>query len=262
MVTALLLAGKRDGKQDPLAFEESVSHKCLVSVAGRPMILHVLHALASAPAVEKIVISIDDPTALASLPELHELEASGRLTVVTAHENLVESIFAAAETAQFPMLVTTADNVLLTPDALAEFKAGVAEARADAAVAFTMRQSVLAAHPDGQRRFYKFSDGSYSNCNMYWIGNRQSLQAAEVFRSGGQFAKHPSRIISAFGLINLLRFRLGLASLSGAFRRFSSRLGMAISPVILSDGAVAIDVDNPRTLSVAESILHARREAR
>ena len=45
---------------------------------------------------------------------------------------------------------------------------------------------------------------------------------------------------------------------NSAFRRFSRRFRLTIRPVILSDGAVAIDVDNARTLGVAEAILAAR----
>ena len=50
------------------------------------------------------------------------------------------------------------------------------------------------------------------------------------------------RIIGAFGLLNLIRFRFGIGTLGQAFARFSRRFRMVIAPVILSDGAVAIDV--------------------
>lgn len=257
-VTALLLAGRREGRLDPLAAEAGMSHKCLVPVGGRPMILHVLDALASAPEIGRVLVSVDDPSALERLPEVRQLRAAGRLVIVSARPRLVDSILAAAEHATFPLLVTTADNVLLTPDAIAEFIYRVGAA--DAGVAFTRRSSVLAAHPDGQRRFYTFSDDSYSNCNIYWVGQRQSLEAAQIFRSGGQFAKHPLRIVAVFGLVNLIRFHFGLGTLAGAFARFSRRFGLSIRGVILSDGAVAIDVDNARTLGVAEAILQKRSQ--
>ena len=119
---------------------------------------------------------------------------------------------------------------------------------------------MLAAHPEGQRKFYRFKGGEYSNCNMYWLGNARALATAEVFRTGGQFAKYPKRILGAFGWFNLLLFRLGLLSLDGAFARFSRRFRLDIRPVVIADGKVAIDVDNPRTKTVAEEIL-ARQPA-
>lgn len=254
--SAIVLAGKRDGRLDPLAANAGVSHKCLVPVAGKPMLLHVLEALDASPGVARIVVSIDAPEIL--VPLIRHL-GSGRITVERSAPNLVDSVIGAADASTPPFLVTTADNVNLTPASVAEILAS--SQGADAAVAFARRERVIAAHPDGQRRFYRFRCGEYSNCNTYVIGSREALKAAEVFRGGGQFAKFPMRIVKAFGLLNLIRFRYGLATLDGAFRSFSRRFGIAIRPALVSDGALAIDVDNERTLHVAEMILGERGSA-
>ncbi len=257
-LTALVLAGRRDGVVDPLAANFGAEDKCLVPIAGQPLIVHVLSALASSPLVSRIIVSINDPDLLADLPIARELERGGRLVAMTAKHNLAESIFAAAEGVEFPLLITTADNVLLTRHAVSEMHGQACKGNAEAAVAFARRDHILAAHPDGQRRFYKFADDAYSNCNCYWIKDARALSAAEVFRSGGQFAKHPMRIANAFGIFNLIRFRLGLGSLAKAFERFSNRMGLALHPVIFADGALAIDVDNARTHRIAEELLFSR----
>jgi len=254
--SAIVLAGKRDGRLDPLAANAGVSHKCLVPVAGKPMLLHVLEALDAAQGIGRIVVSIDTPDIIA--PLIRQL-GSGRISVEPSAPNLVDSVFGAANASAPPFLVTTADNVNLTPASIAEILA--ASQGADAAVAFARRERVIAAHPDGQRRFYRFRGGEYSNCNTYVLGSREALKAAEVFRGGGQFAKFPMRIVRAFGLLNLIRFRYGLATLDGAFRGFSRRFGLTIRPVLVRDGALAIDVDNERTLHVAETILGERGSA-
>jgi molybdopterin-guanine dinucleotide biosynthesis protein A len=246
-VTALVLAGRREGHVDPLAAAAGLADKCLVPVAGRPMILHVLDAIEATPQIDRIIVSVNDATLLDGLPEVRAMQASGRLVVSVARANLVDSLLTAIAGAPFPVFVTTADNTLLTANAASQFIA-----------AFARQQSVLAAHPEGQRRFYKFSDDSYSNCNTYWLGGPAALEVAEVFRSGGQFAKHPLRIIEAFGFLNLLRFHYGVGTLDAAFGRFSRRFGLAIRAIVLDDGAVAIDVDNARTLAVTETIMAAR----
>lgn len=258
MTMALILAGKRDGALDPLAAAFEVDHKCVVPVAGRPMIAHVVEALVASPAIGTILISVHDPRALANVPEVQHGIACGTVRLVEARDNLVDSVSTAFAGARFPVLVTTADNVLLDPASIAAIDGEANASRADIAVAFTRRASVLAAHPDGQRRFYRFSDDAYSNCNAYWIGSPRALAAAEVFRQGGQFAKHPLRIVRAFGFINLIRFRYGIGSLEAAFARFSKRFGLSIRPILLSNGAVAIDVDNQRTHGIAEQLLQAR----
>lgn len=252
-LAALVLAGKRDGALDALAAGDKVSHKCLVKVAGRTMIGYPLEALSRAPGVGRIMISIDEPAVLDGVAEVEALRRNGRLQLVDSRQNLVDSLAAAAKAADFPLLITTADNVLMSPEAVTAFAS--AAHGADAAAAFARRESVLAAHPDGQRKFYRFKGGEYSNCNIYWLGNARAVSAAEVFRTGGQFAKHPKRILGAFGFLNLIRFRLGLLTLEGAFARFSRRFKLDIRPVVIADGKAAIDVDNLRTKKVAEEIL-------
>jgi D-alanine-D-alanine ligase len=258
--SALVLAGQREGRVDALAAAHYVSHKCLVPVAGQPLIEHVVAALAASAQIGKILISIEDASALASLSSLAALQRAGRLDFVKAQPNIAESVAVAAGGAvDMPLLITTADNVLLTPAIIAEFARGAAAS--DVAVALSSRDAVLAAHPEGQRRFYAFSEDAYSNCNLYWLGNPASLQAIEIFRTGGQFVKHPGRILNALGIINLICFLFGLGTLASAFGRISRRLGLRVEAVIISDGAAAIDVDNARSHGVAHTILNARADA-
>ena len=257
MFSALILAGRRQGvARDPVAESAGVTHKCLAPVAGQPMIAHVIAALAAMPEVRRIGISIDaDDMVARSLLTLLP-SARDRLRLLAARENLVDSVAHAAERLTTPLFITTADNVLITPAVVRELVIGARGA--DAAVAFASKDAVLAAHPSGQRRFYRFRDGEFSNCNSYYLANRSALRAAEAFRGGGQFVKHPARIVAAFGLLNLVRFRLGLRALQPAVAGLSSRFGVALNAVVVSDGAVAIDVDNLRSLAVAESVLASR----
>ena len=167
-------------------------------------------------------------------------------------------MFSGAENAQFPLLITTADNCLVTPEGYSEFITKCLAANAGGAAGLARKEDVIAADPVGQKRFYEFQDGGFSNCNMYWIGSEKALSAAEVMRGGGQFMKFPSRIIKAFGLMNLIRFRLGNGSKEKLFEQISKRFGFNMVPVELSDGHYAIDVDEERSLGVTEKILKRR----
>ena len=257
-VSAIVLAGRRDGSIDPLAAAHGVNDKCLVPVLGTACIEHVLAALSAAPQIGRILVSINDPTILDGLPQADRLRSKGRLEAIRAAGNLADSIIAAAADLSYPLFITTADNVLITPASIAAMIDGATARQADAAAAFARKEAILAAHPDGQRRFYEFADGGYSNCNSYWIARPDVLRAVEIFRSGGQFAKNPLRIVHAFGLLNLLRFRLGWSSLEAGLERISKRLGMRIAPVVLEDGSYAIDVDNERTHRCASQIMAHR----
>jgi GTP:adenosylcobinamide-phosphate guanylyltransferase len=259
-VTALVLAGKRSGALDPLAQRAGVAQKAVVPVHGVPMIERVVQQVAACNMVGEIRIVAHDATEIRALPTIAALEKTGRLSFVQARFNLVDSVFAAIEDAAFPILITTADNCLVTPEGYGEFIAGCLAAGAEGAAGLVRKEDVKAADPQGQQRFYKFRDGGYSNCNLYWLGNEHAVKASEIWREGGQFVKFPSRIIKAFGLLNLVRFMLGNGTKEKLFAQISRRFGVRLVPVVLSDGHYAIDVDNETTFAVTEKIL-IRRES-
>ncbi len=256
--TAVILAAQRAGTVDPLAEAAGLSHKCLVPIAGAPLIGHVAAALSATPGCRRIVIVVEP----GMFAELRALLGDGPPPVdfIAAADNLADSVFAATDGIEGAILVTTADNVLLTPDAalrmIATLKGG-----ADVAIAMATKDAVHAAHPEGQRRFYRFSDDEYSNCNLYAFSGGRATAAAESFRSGGQFAKKPLRLLGAVGVINVLLMMTHKLSLKGALARLGKRLKLRIEPVVIPDGAHAIDVDNERTYRCAELLLVRRRAA-
>jgi len=257
-VTALIMAGKRSGVLDPLAARANVAQKCVVPVNGVPMVARVVEQVAACPDVGAIRIVAHEPDEIAAQPVIARLIEEGRLTFAEGKFNIVDSVVSGAQRADFPLMITTADNCLVTPEGYSEFIQKCLAAQAGAAAGLAHKEDVRAADPEGQKRFYEFKDGGFSNCNMYWLGSQQALSAAEIMREGGQFAKFPRRIIKAFGLMNLIRFKLGTGSKEKLFDQISGRFGFRLVPIELSDGHYAIDVDNERTFAVTEKILKRR----
>jgi GTP:adenosylcobinamide-phosphate guanylyltransferase len=256
--TILILAGQRLGRVDPLATAHGLEHKCLVPLLGRPLIAYVLDAVDAAFPDARIIVSINDPRALDGEPEARRFFEAGRLATVASAKNLLESVIAAAGEATFPLLVTTGDNVLATAEALRGFHDFALREQADAAALFARKEDILAAHPEGQPRFWKLRDGEFSGCNTFWMRDRGALGVGEIFRGGGQFLKFPKRFIAAFGLANLIGFRLGLFTVRGLLARVSRRFGKRIKVQIAKDGRLAIDVDTEFSHLVAERLLRAR----
>lgn len=254
---AVILAAQRAGMVDPLAAEAGITHKCLVPIAGKPLIAHVAAALFATPGLERLRIVVE-PDAVA---EVEAVLPRGPVApeYIPAATNLADSVFAAADDLDQPVVVTTADNVLLTPPAV-EAMRGELAGGADVAIAMATEASVRAAHPDGQRRFYRFADDAYSNCNLYAFAGLHALRAAETFRGGGQFAKKPMRLLAFAGPINLALLLLKRVSLKSGLARIGRRFRLKIAPVILADGSHAIDVDNRRTYDCAAELL-AKRQA-
>ena len=253
---AIVLAAQRGGRLDPLAAEAGVTHKCLVPIGGRPLLAHVLEALAETEGLNRLRISVEAGAEARLQPVLAAAGLRVPVEFIPSHATITDSVYAATEGLDGPFVVTTADNVLLTADAVRR----VAErlhAGDDAVAALSRKEDVLSAHPQGQRRFYRFTDGAYSNCNLYGM-SRAGLALAETYRSGGQFAKNPMRIAQAVGFLNLVRLRYGLISLPRAMTRLGRRFNVRASAVLLEDGAHAIDVDNARTYSIAAELLEKR----
>ena len=149
----LILAGRRPGAVDALAEAHGVADKCLVPVAGRPMLAHVLEAAEASDAAAIFVSSHHDALAR-DLADAIVDRLGDRLSFVPAADNLADSVLAVAEEARFPLLVTTADNCLLTPATIAGIGAEAARLGAPAGGAPARRGGVLGPPPPGPRGFY------------------------------------------------------------------------------------------------------------
>jgi hypothetical protein len=257
----LVLAGRRSASLDPLAAKLGVSHKALVPVAGEAMVGRVLRTAAEAFPESPLFVSVEDFALIADEPTVARLHAEGRLTPVGAEHHIVDSVVEASRTTGFPLLLCTADNVLMSGEGFRSIAEAGSTPGVDGVVMMAEKADILAAHPDGQRRFYRFRGGAYSNCNLFWITSERSFLGIESFRYGGQFAKRKMDAVRALGLTSLFLYLSGLVTLEGMFRHFSRRFGVRIVPLVATDGRFAIDVDNERTHRVAEEIL-ARETAR
>lgn len=253
----LVLAGQRPGRIDPLAAAAGVSHKCMVSVEGQALLGRVLDTVDRALPDSAIYVSIEAGASLEDEPSFVRLRDAGRLHVVSAEPNLVDSVGEVAKVSGFPLLITTADNALLTPLALRLMVDKAQESENEAILGMARKADIQAAHPGGKGRYYQFRDGGYSNCNLFWLSAPEGLKAAEAFREGGQFLKKAGRMVKLVGLLNLLLYRSKLLSLQQAFRVLSSRLGVDVRPLVFDDGRLAIDVDDLRSKRMVEELLRS-----
>lgn len=259
--TVIVLAAQRTGVVNPLAKRAGVSHKCVVPIQGKPLIVHVMDVLAALPAFPRVRISVEAEVHEELRGLLMPYAAKGMdIDFIASNENIAESVLNAAENQSAPYVITTADNVLLTREAFEATLAAMDEA--DVVMNLASQASVKAVHPESQRRFYEFRDGGYANCNLYGIAGPHAFASAEVFREGGQFMKNPGRLIRAFGLFNILLFRMKVLTLDAATKRISRKFGLRFRAIVPPDGSQAVDVDNERTYGVAELVLERRAEGK
>jgi len=261
-LTALVLAASRRGFDDPVAQLQHKSHKCLVTIDGVAMIERVVQTLIDSACFTRILISIEDKKILQMLPQANHWLEEGTIEVVPSSGNLADSVVSLSKTVNqpLPLVITTADNALHTPALVRCFVAEFTRSTGDAAVAATTESTVRAEYPEGEFGFFRFRDGGYSFCNLFGIRSTKALEAAAVFRSGGQFRKHPWRILKIFGFLPLILLKLRLISLDTFSRRITRKLGISVAIVRLPFAFAPIDVDNPKTYAFSERVLRQRRE--
>jgi GTP:adenosylcobinamide-phosphate guanylyltransferase len=257
-IDALVLAGSR-GEGDPLAAVQGVRHRALLEVAGVPMLLRVLRSLQASPSVTGLRVSIDDPGALDSVPELKTMLHAGQLAAHRSLSSPSRSVLdALAGLGDAAVLVTTADHALLTPEMAEHFLARAAALDADVCVGLVAHHVVEARFPAVPRTWIPFRDDRYSGANLYVFRTRQALRAVEFWIRAESFRKKPWRIASTFGPLSLLLFALRRLTLDAALTRASKVIGCRIEAVRLPFAEAAVDVDRPSDLELAESVLNQR----
>lgn len=260
--TALVLAGRRgasDEFADALTASESASHHALIEVGGVPMLLRVVRVLRECPDIARIVICIDEPSALDAVPELARLRAEGALECRTALDSPSRSVadlldhIGPSERA----LVVTADHALLTPEMVARVTRADA-GDADLLVAVVTAEVILARYPETKRTWLKFSDDWVSGANLFAFRTPEARRAAEFWVRAERFRKQPWKLVGVFGPGALLAFLFRRLDLETAFARVSRAVGARVRAVRMPWAEAAIDVDRPADLALVNRILAER----
>jgi GTP:adenosylcobinamide-phosphate guanylyltransferase len=232
-----------------------VAHKCALPVAGIPMLQRVLQALCDAHVRRPILVSIDDASAGQSAAGSLVHHVAMVQSSASAPASAREAVVAAAS---FPVLVTTGDHALLTPDMVREFCVKATASGADFCAGLATAETILAAYPETKRTFFRLGNDRVSGCNLFAVITPKGLALFDVWHGLEKNRKKPWKLVAAFGLRPLLMFMLGRLGLDAAFSEVSRRLGFRIVPVLMSSGEAAIDVDKPSDHALAEMIIRTR----
>lgn len=251
-VDALILAGSR-GPHDPIASLGKVAHKALTPIAGRPMLAFVLDAVRGVPEVERIFICIDAET------DLRPVTNGTPFNRIPPADSPAASVVAALQAidGDRPLLITTADHPLLTPQIIEHFLAH-APREADLCVGLAEAETVTKAFPEGRRTFYRLAGRGYSGCNLFLARKPGAARVADYWRRMESHRKKPLRLVREIGIGALIRYALGLLNLDRALQHVSELTGARISSVILPFAEAATDVDKPSDHALVEGILKRR----
>jgi len=253
-VTAILLAGARP-IPDPLARAAGVAVKPLVPVGGEPMINRPARALLDHPAIGQVVILTQRADLFAADPATAWLADHPRVRFEKGGQGIASSLLALLEGGEvpFPILMTTADHVLLDRAMLDQF---VAEASgADVAVAMVERATLLARYPQSRRTWLKFRDGWWSGANIFWFGSDKASAIISLWQEVEQDRKKGWKILAAFGPFALLGALLRILTLRGGMARIGRKFGLVARLVAMDSPEACIDADKPEDVTLIEAIL-------
>lgn len=252
--TAIVLAGQRPGV-DPLAAHFSEAWKALVPVGGEPMVTRVVRTLSQVAEIGKIVVLAQDTQALSAA-----VTAGGAADILASSDGISVSILRHAGTpaAPWPVLVTTADHPLLTPEMVEHFVAQADASGGDVAVAMVEQATMLAAYPGNKRTWLRFSDGAWSGANLFALRSDGARGALKLWAEAEQDRKKAWKLFLHFGPLLALRAITRTIGLATALGKAGKRLGLSAHLVPMAMAEAAIDVDKVSDHALAEQILQTR----
>jgi hypothetical protein len=260
LYTGVVLAASR-GNLDPLAQAGGVSHKCFIDIGGQPMLRRVVEGVLRSGRIGRTIVAIEPDSIDEARALLAGLPGADKIEYVASRENIGASVSAVARPELLPLVITTGDNALHTPEMVRYFcdqLDTLAPGQVDAALGLTPADYVLEKYPEGNRAFHRFRDGAFSSCNIYALLNQRSLIGARVFDSGGQFGKKPKRLIGAFGLFAFLLYKSRLFTLRTVLKALSRTIGLRTAPILMPFAEGPIDVDRMQDWELANRIVRAR----
>lgn len=259
--TGIVLAASR-GHLDPLAQAGGVSHKCFIDISGQPMLRRVVRAVMESGRIGRTIVAIEPDSIDEAKAILADLPGAGGIEYVASRENIAASVSAVATADMLPLVITTGDNALHTPEMVRFFCDALGDLdKADGAIGLTPARYILEKYPEGNRAFHRFRDGAFSSCNIYALLTPRALKGPNVFRTGGQFGKKPKRLIGAFGLPAFLIYKSRLVKLRTFLNFLSLAIGVRAAPVLMPFAEGPIDVDRMQDWDLANRIVREREAA-
>jgi GTP:adenosylcobinamide-phosphate guanylyltransferase len=247
--TALVLAGSRPGR-DAFAEAFGTDLKALIPLAGEPMVARPVRVLLASENVGEVIVFGPASCRLADA-----VPSDPRLQFRESGDSIASTILALCDdpSTRWPLLVTTADHVLLDTAMVDEFCRSAEGA--DIAIGVVERKALLQRLPETQRTWLKFRGGAYTGANLFALKSPDVRPAIEQWRAVEQDRKKAWRIMSLLGPAALLLVALRLVSLDEVLAQLSGRLGLRLKAVKLSNPLAGVDVDKPEDHALAEAIL-------
>lgn len=206
---------------------------------------------------DSITVVTDEATARTLTLNDGERLAPPGMTNVQSTLNGLESLPEHALT-----LITPCDAPLMQPEHIAHYL-GEVEARRRASdsrgiwfsVGLADEREVRQRYPDVRYRYLKFREGRFAAGALYASSPASIRCAAQQLGVGSERRRSVPRLVLQVGMLSLVRYLLGLVSVSEAERRIGDILGGECHIITGCDPATTMDFDTLEDLRALERII-------
>ncbi len=254
---ALVLAADRT-TSDPVANQSGMDCKAFAPICGIPMIIRVLDALEASGMIRSIILCGPPGSTLPGCPELEKRIGSEYVTWLPNLDSPSRSANRGLEhiDKDIPVLLTTADHALLTPEIVQYFLHESSKVDSDATVGLVKHEDVIAAFPGTKRTVIRLRDGGFCGCNLYTFLNHRGRDLVPFWRRAEELRKHPWRLVGEIlGPMAILLYLLRISTLNQALNAVSAKAGVRSKAVIIPYAQAGVDVDKTEDIVLVESVL-------
>lgn len=252
---AIVLASERPGGSQ-LGQDCNVATSVLVPVAGQTALARVVAALKNSRSVARIVLCGPQANIIEGSDELQQIIAQ-HAWLAPATGPAISSRMAMEQIDEYPILLTTGDHALLSPEIIDRFCDQVRDLDFDAVVGLVPYRLVQQAFPQSKRTVMRFVDEPCCGSNLFAFLTERGRRAVELWQQVEDLRKQPWRIAALLGPGLLLRYLLGRCRVQNAMDSVSRRAGCRLGFVLIDNPRVAVDVDSVADLQLAEQILRS-----
>jgi len=250
-MTTVVLAG---GPPDAVSrLQPGVPNKTFVEIAGKALVTRTLEALRAAPSVGYILAVV--PPEMYSSPAL-TLANEKRAAGVHIRESLRSGLEQLPP--DEPVLISASDLPILSVACIEEFVAEARAVQADLAYAILERTLHETRFPEVPHTWARLREGTYCGGGFIAIKPAVYPALARFIEHLGAARKNPLRLASLFGFSVLVKFALRRLSVADAEAQASRVLRARVRAVISSFPEMAVNVDRPSDVALAERLIKAQ----
>ncbi len=249
-----MLAGSRPGGC-ALTDSLGVDYKPLLPIKGEPMLLRPLRALLAVEEVASIRVLTQQPERFDGV-----LPDDPRVIVETSDQTIAATLLRICDdpSTPFPLLVTTADHALLTPEMVREVLRVATDSGCDIGIGVVSRTTLMGRFPNAQRTWLRFGREQYSGANLFALRTPAAKAGIERWRAIEKDRKKGWRVLLQLGLPLFLGAVLRVRNIHQTATGLSRTLKTRIKVVVMSDPLAAVDVDKKADYELVDAILDGR----